>query len=135
MWRKVLTLGLGLALSIVIPTTYCWSDCSQSDSGGTWRFYAVAASDGWYVYGSLQVQPNGVIVSGTTFKYTNGTSRTVRGGQLYLNSACILYGHIHLSGGITVNVKHGALETDKSCFYGVWKDSNYNAGMATGVKK
>jgi len=133
MWRKVLTLGLGLALSIVIPAICCWSACSQSDIGGTWRFYA-ASGDG-YVYGSLQVQSNGVIVSGTAFKYSDGSSRTVQGGQLNLSSVCIVTGHIHLSGGITVNITHGALESDKRCFGAAWKDSIGSAGIATGMRK
>src|SRR5512147_1395800 len=124
MWRKVLTLALGLALSIVIPTACCWSDCSQSDAGGTWRFYAVGAdSSSFYIYGSIQVQSNGAIVSGTTFKNSTGNSFTVQGGQVNVSSTCIITGHIHLSGGITVNVNHGSLGRDKSYFGAVWKNS------------
>ena len=137
MWRKVLTLGLGLALSIVIPTTCCWSACIQADVGGTWRMYAVAADgySSYYIYGSVQVQYNGVVNPGTILKNSRGDSFTVQGGHVYVNPACFISGHIDLSGGLTVYVTNGSLERDKCSFGAVWKNSQNEAGMATGVKK
>jgi hypothetical protein len=137
MWRKVLTIFTALALGAILFSNHSWAACTQDDLQGTWRVYTISAdrTGSFWLYGTVVVNSDGTIKSGTTFTSDTNDRLTVKGGQLTLSSGCKITGKIELSGGINVNVKQGALTEDGEQFSMVYKSNSVDPGMAIGIKK
>ena len=116
MWRKSLITGTVLVLSMVVLTASAWATCEQQDLVGTWNAKVWTTDDClWdqcWDRCELTIGSDGTIQQDSTLFYWLGGSWTITGGQLTMDSGCVIGGDIYTSGG-TLHIEHGGIIGDE----------------------
>jgi hypothetical protein len=118
--RLALRLLPALAIALLAVTPVAAATCSQGNLTGTWRAYGVGidgATPYWFRC-TLTIQGGGALKAGTTCVYDDGETQTVEGGQIRVNSACVVTGTVDLPGG-TAFIRHGSIDAGLTAVTGV----------------